>query len=67
MVERWRRPSRGKLEVEITATDPDAWTQEFRTSFTAALVPNEEILEFVCPENNVDPLHFGGLGWKGRP
>ncbi len=67
VVERWRRPSRGKLEVEITATDPDAWTQEFRTSFTAALVPNEEILEFVCPENNVDPLHFGGLGWKGRP
>ncbi len=67
VVERWRRPSLGKLEVEITATDPDAWTGEFRMSFTAALVPKEEILEFVCPENNVDPLHFGGLGWKGRP
>jgi hypothetical protein len=36
-------------------------------SFTAGLVPNEEILEFVCPENNEDALHFGGLGWKGRP
>ena len=67
VVERWRRPSLGQLEVEITATDPDAWTGEFRMSFSAALVPKEEILEFVCPENNVDPLHFGGLGWKGRP
>ncbi|MEQ1579862.1 MAG: carboxypeptidase-like regulatory domain-containing protein [Steroidobacteraceae bacterium] len=67
VIERWSRPSRGKLEVAIVATDPDAWTGEFRMSFTAGLVPNEEILEFVCPENNVDPLHFGGLGWKGRP
>jgi hypothetical protein len=33
----------------------------------AGLVTGEEILEFVCPENNKDPLHFGGLGWKGRP
>ena len=67
VVERWRRPTRGRLEVEITATDPDAWDGEFKMSFVAGLIPDEEILEFVCPENNVDPLHFGGLGWKGRP
>jgi hypothetical protein len=67
VVERWRRPTRGRLEVEITATDPDAWDGEFKFSFVAGLIPDEEILEFVCPENNVDPLHFGGLGWKGRP
>ncbi len=67
VIERWSRPSRGRLEVAITATDPDAWTGEFKMSFTAGLVPDEEILEFVCAENNVDPLHFGGLGWKGRP
>jgi hypothetical protein len=67
VIERWSRPSLGQLVVEITATDPEAWTGEFKMNFTASLVPNEEILEFVCPENNVDPLHFGGLGWKGRP
>lgn len=67
VVERIRRPERGRLEIEITATDSDAWTGEWKRNLVAGLVPNDEILEFVCAENNVDPLHFGGLGWKGRP
>ena len=32
----------------------------------AGLVPDEEILEFVCPENNLDAMH-NGQPWKGRP
>jgi len=67
IIERWKRPVKGRLEVEVIATDPEAWEGEYRHSFVAGLIPDEEILEFVCPENNVDPLHFGGLGWKGRP
>jgi hypothetical protein len=67
VVERIRRPSRGQLIVDITAEDPEAWTGPYQTQIVAGLVTGEEILEFVCPENNKDPLHFGGLGWKGRP
>jgi hypothetical protein len=67
VVERWTRPDKGHLEVEITAEDPDAYTAVHKTLAHAALVPDEEVLEFVCPENNKDPLHFGGLGWTGRP
>lgn len=67
VIERIRRPDRGRLDIEITAMDPDAWTGEFKHSLVASLVPGDEIVEFVCPENNQDPLHFGGLGWKGRP
>ena len=67
VIERFRRPDKGHLEVEITAEDPEAYTGVYKTSLKAGLTPGEEILEFVCPENNKDPLHFGGLGWKGRP
>lgn len=66
IVERWTRPNKGLLEVEITATDPAAWTGEYKRRFTAGLVPDEEILEFVCPENNLDALH-NGQPWRGRP
>jgi hypothetical protein len=66
IIERWTRPNRGTLEVEIIATDPAAWTGEYRKKLVAGLVPDEEILEFVCPENNLDALH-NGQPWRGRP
>jgi len=66
IVERIRRRNLGTLEVEITATDPDAFTGEYKFNFSAGYVPTEEILEFVCPENNLDALH-NGQPWRGRP
>ena len=63
MVERLTRPDKANLVVEIIADDPEAYTGVWRHTIRAALVPDEEILEFVCAENNKDPLHFGGLGW----
>jgi hypothetical protein len=66
VVERYRRPNRGRIEVEITANDPDAWTGEHKFTVIAGLIPTEEILEFVCPENNLDALH-NGQPWRGRP
>ncbi len=68
VVERFQRPDRGHLQVEITIDDEDAYTEPWHRSVRATLVPQEEILEFVCAENNKDPLHFGGLGYLGgRP
>ena len=67
VVERWRRPDFGRLHVDIVAEDPEAWTGPFRTEVEAALTPDEEVLEWVCAENNKNPLHFGGLAWRGRP
>ena len=67
IVERIRRPDLGHLEDEITAEDTDAYTMPWKRTLHGAFVPAEEILEFVCPENNKDPLHFGGLGWSARP
>ena len=67
IVERIRRPDKAHLEIDITAEDPDAFTGPWKTAVHAALVPDEEVLEFVCAENNKDPLHFGGLGYTARP
>jgi hypothetical protein len=68
VIERWRRPSRARFEVEITATDPEAWTGEYKTSFAASLIPNQEVLEFICAENNQDVNHWStDRAWRGRP
>jgi len=68
VVERWRRPDLGRLEVEITATDPEAWTGEYKFSFAASLIPNQEVLEFICAENNQDVNHWiTDRAWRGRP
>ncbi len=67
VVERIRRPRFNQLEIEITAEDPEAFTGPWTTTVYAALAPDHEILEFVCPENNKDAITFGGLGWRGRP
>jgi hypothetical protein len=67
VVERFQRPDLGRLRVDIVAEDPEAWTGPLRSVAEAVLTPDEEVLEWVCAENNKDPLHFGGLGWRGRP
>ena len=57
VVERYHRPDRGHLEIEITVDDPGVlakpWTQK-----RVADLANEEIFEFICTENNRDVQHF---------
>ena len=65
VVERFQRPDKAHLQVDITVDDEDAYTGPWKRTVRATLVPQEEILEFVCAENNKDPLHFGGLGYAG--
>ena len=68
VIERWRRPNLGRLEVEITATDSEAWTGEYKFSIAASLIPNQEVLEFICAENNQDVNHWiTDRAWRGRP
>jgi hypothetical protein len=65
VVERFQRPDKAHLQVDITVDDEDAYEKPWSRTVRATLVPQEEILEFVCAENNKDPLHFGGLGYAG--
>jgi hypothetical protein len=59
IVERYRRPDLGHLDIEITVDDPGVlakpWTQK-----RVADLANEEIFEFICTENNRDVSHLVG-------
>jgi hypothetical protein len=58
-VERIRRLDFGHLEVEVTMEDPDTFSGPWKRTFAATLAPpQEEILEFICNENNRDANHY---------
>jgi hypothetical protein len=52
-IERWTRINYGTLVNELTLEDPGTFSRPVHLKFTAtALPPNQDLLEFVCTENN---------------
>jgi hypothetical protein len=52
-IERWTRKDMGHMENRVTIDDPGAYTKPFTMTFTATLSPpGDEILEYICQENN---------------
>jgi hypothetical protein len=61
IVEKYRRPDLGHLEMETTMEDPKVLVKPYTMKRTAELAPpNEEIYEFICTENNRDVKHLVG-------
>jgi hypothetical protein len=60
VIERYRRPDRGHLEIETTVEDPGVLARPYTMKRVADLAPTEEIYEFICPENNQDAEHMVG-------
>ena len=52
IVERYRRPDLGHMEVVITIDDPGAYTRPWKIRRLLELAPGEEILEYICNENH---------------
>jgi hypothetical protein len=59
IVERFRRPDLGHLEVELTIDDPGAYVRPFKRTVLYELQPHQEVDEYVC-ENNLDPANMIG-------
>jgi hypothetical protein len=59
MTERFRRPTCGKLEIELTDDDPKAYTRPWTVRLTQLIVLNTELLDYICVENEKDSPHFG--------
>jgi hypothetical protein len=57
--ERYRRRDFGHMEVQVTVDDPKMYTRPFSIKYTLDLVPDSEIGEYVCPENEKDRSHLG--------
>ena len=49
--ERFRRPIFGKLEIDVTLEDPKAYTKPFTVRINQRVMVDEELIEFVCNEN----------------
>lgn len=58
LTERIRRRDFGHLEVEVTIDDPRSYTKPFSIQYTQTLVPDTDILEYVCTENEKDRAHL---------
>ena len=59
-VERYTRTNMGSLVIETTIDDLGAYTKPFTITFTARLRPGEELMEYICNENNEWVKHIVG-------
>lgn len=51
VTERFRRPTFGRMEIDITIEDKKAYTKPFTVRVNQQLMLDEELIEFVCLEN----------------
>ena len=58
LTERFRRPDVGNLEIEVTIDDPKAYVKPLKYTLKTSLVPDEDLLEYFCAENEKDVQHF---------
>ena len=59
-VERYTRPNLGTLVEEVTIDDPGAYSRPFTIHSSHRLLPKDELLEYVCNENERDRRHLSG-------
>jgi hypothetical protein len=58
MTERYRRTSFGFMEIEVTVDDAKAYTRPWTVTIRQRLMPDDELIEFVCLENEQSTKHF---------
>lgn len=60
MTERYRRTSFGHIDAQVTYDDPKAYRKPWTISFAVSYVPDTDMLEYVCGENEKDSAHLVG-------
>jgi hypothetical protein len=59
VIERFRRPTFGALEIDITINDPTYYTTPWTATPKLRLMPDTELFEFICNENEKSRQHMG--------
>jgi len=62
--ERFRRLDYGHLELKITITDPKTFTQPISFTVVEELLPDTDVLEHYCTENEKDDARIRGNATK---
>jgi hypothetical protein len=60
LTERFHRLNYGTLEIEITVDDPKTFSKPWTYKLNQRLMPDTELIEFVCLENNTSVNHLVG-------
>ncbi|MBZ5631616.1 MAG: hypothetical protein LAO55_00690 [Acidobacteriia bacterium] len=58
VTERFHRRDFGHMDVQITIDDPKTYTKPFSVKVTHRLLPDTDILEWYCAENEKDRKHL---------
>jgi hypothetical protein len=58
LTERMRRRDFGHMDVQLTIDDPKAYTKPWTAELYPQLIPDTELMEFVCNENERDLRHL---------
>jgi hypothetical protein len=51
ITERFRRPTFGHLQIDFTVDDPKAYTKPWTVRIDQRILPDQELIEFICNEN----------------
>ena len=60
MIERFRRINYGNLEIVITFEDPSVYTKPFTVKVNQRIMPDTDLIEFICNENDRSGPHLVG-------
>jgi hypothetical protein len=60
VTERFRRVNFGNMDLQVTIDDPKMYSKPWTVKQDPRLVPDTEILEFICNENERDAKHLVG-------
>ncbi len=55
LVERFRRLSVGRMDLTLTIDDPKAYTRPWNVTVAFELLPDTDLLEFICENNRYKP------------
>jgi hypothetical protein len=67
MTERFRRPTFGTLQIDITIDDAKAYTKPFTVRVNHRLMVDSEMFEFICNENERSTHHIEPPAWQQKP
>jgi len=60
LIERFTRRDIGHMDVQFTIDDPKAYAKPWTVSGKIHLVPDGDLIEYICEENNKAPGHMVG-------
>lgn len=60
VTERYFRPRIGQMDIDVTIDDPEVYTKPWNVKLTWRLLPDTDLIESICEENNRDPVHMVG-------